>query len=34
VPTSPPSSVEIELGDDPTQLHRLADATESLLCRG
>jgi hypothetical protein len=29
-----PSSTEsVELGDEPTQLCRLLDATESLLCR-
>jgi hypothetical protein len=29
VSTAPPPSEETELGDEPTQLHRLADATEA-----
>jgi hypothetical protein len=31
VPTAPSSSETIELGDEPTQLRRLADATEARL---
>jgi hypothetical protein len=31
VPTAPPSSKIAELGDEPTQLRRLADATEAQL---
>jgi hypothetical protein len=33
VPTAPSSSKSVELGDDPTQLRRLADATEARLRR-
>jgi hypothetical protein len=29
----PPTSDEIELGDEPTQLHKIADATEVRLRR-
>jgi hypothetical protein len=31
VPTTPPPSEEIDLGDEPTQLHRIVDATGALL---
>ena len=31
VSTVPPLSEEIELGDEPTQIHRIVDATESHL---
>jgi hypothetical protein len=33
VSTAPPSTENVELGDDPTQLRKLADATETRLCR-
>jgi hypothetical protein len=33
VSTAPPPSEAPELGDEPAQLHRLADATEAHLCR-
>jgi hypothetical protein len=33
VSTAPPPSEEPELGDEPTQLHRLADVTEAHLHR-
>jgi hypothetical protein len=33
VSTAPLPSEEPELGDEPTQLHRLADATEAHLRR-
>jgi hypothetical protein len=33
VPTVPSSAESVELGDEPTQLRRLADATEARLCR-
>jgi hypothetical protein len=33
VSTAPPPSDETELGDEPTQLHRIADATEAHLHR-
>jgi hypothetical protein len=33
VSTTPPPSEETELGDEPTQLHRLADVTEACLRR-
>jgi hypothetical protein len=33
VPTAPSSSESVELGDEPTQLRRLADATEARLHR-
>jgi hypothetical protein len=31
VSTAPPPLEETELGDEPTQLHRLVDATEACL---
>jgi hypothetical protein len=31
--TAPPPSEETKLGDEPTQLHKLADATEARLRR-
>ena len=33
VSIAPLQSGEPELGDEPTQLHRLADTTEDHLCR-
>jgi hypothetical protein len=33
VSTAPPPSEETELGDEPAQLHRIADATEAHLRR-
>jgi hypothetical protein len=33
VSTAPPSTENVELGDEPTQLRRLADATETRLRR-
>jgi hypothetical protein len=31
VPTAPPPPEELELGDEPSQLHRIADMTEARL---
>jgi hypothetical protein len=31
VSTEPPPSEELELGDEPAQLHRIADVTEAHL---
>jgi hypothetical protein len=33
VSSAPPPSDETELGDEPAQLHRIADATEAHLRR-
>jgi hypothetical protein len=33
VPTAPLSTGNIEVGDEPAQLHRIADATETHLRR-